>query len=34
MIGGDDFSNEGTWGVKSAVSELFVKYDIFEIGFG
>lgn len=27
-IGGDDFSNEGTWGVKKAVQEAFSEFDL------
>ena len=29
QIGGDDYSDEGTWGVKSAVSECFSKHSTF-----
>lgn len=29
MLGGDDFSDEGTWGVASAVRDSLTKYDVF-----
>ena len=29
ILGGDDFSDEGTWGVASAVRDSFTKYDVF-----
>ena len=28
VIGGDDFSNQGTWGVVSAVQDSFSKYEV------
>jgi predicted O-methyltransferase YrrM len=28
VIGGDDFSDEGTWGVARAVKDSFTKFDI------
>ncbi len=30
IIGGDDFSDEGTWGVASAVKDRFRRYDLFD----
>ncbi|MBL0320626.1 MAG: class I SAM-dependent methyltransferase, partial [Alphaproteobacteria bacterium] len=30
VVGGDDFSDEGTWGVKSAVNDSFTQYDLHE----
>jgi hypothetical protein len=29
LIGGDDFSDEGTWGVASAVKNSFAKFELF-----
>lgn len=29
ILGGDNFSDEGTWGVASAVRDSFTKYDVF-----
>ena len=29
IIGGDDFSDEGEWGVKSAVNDSFAKFDLY-----
>jgi hypothetical protein len=29
LIGGDDFSNQKTWGVKKAVEESFVNFEVF-----
>lgn len=28
-VGGDDFSNSGTWGVASAVKESFTQFKLF-----
>jgi hypothetical protein len=30
IIGGDDYSDKGTWGVPSAVKEMFARYDVFD----
>lgn len=29
ILGGDDFFDEGIWGVVSVVWDLFIKYDVF-----